>query len=385
MGTPIEIARGRLFAAEEATPYLATALWTLTFHPVEGMKEMAGAYMGVDQQWRVYYDPKVLELWNKVDFATGLVHEIGHVLRDHGGRRGSRHAQLWNLAGDAAINDDICSPLKLLDSDFHPTKSQLPLGQTEEFYYDHLLKSAKQVKVKCCGSGADGQAKPWEKGGQGEDGVEGVSPEQAEMIRKKVAEDIKASPPGKVPAGLQRWADQTLNPQVPWQTLLMRHIKRGGQVTAGCTDYTYSRRSRRQLPNVILPRMVARTPRLACVVDTSGSMSEGQIGLALAEVKGIGRACGYDTSVFFVDAEVADRTTTTCLSGKVRGGGGTDMRVGIKAAMDGRPKPDVVVVLTDGYTPWPKAKPACEVIACLTASAEGRAGVPGWMRVVEVK
>ena len=385
MSTPIEIARGRLFAAEEAAPYLATALWTLTFHPVEGMYEKANAYMGVDQWWRVYYDPRCLALWTKIAFATGLIHELGHVLRDHAGRRGSRDPVLWNLASDGAVNDDIQSPLALLDSDFHPTKAGLPTGQTEDFYYDKLKASQKTYKLKCCGSGADGVTKEWEL--QGEDGESvKVSPEQAEMIRKKVAEDIKeCKERGEVPGGWQRWADATLNPQVPWQTLLMRHVRRAGQVRAGSTDYTYSRRARRQLPSVILPRMVARTPRLAAVVDTSGSMANRQIGLALGEVQGIGRACGDGTAVFFVDAAVAGRTTAGHVGRGARGGGGTDMRVGIRAALADKPRPDVVVVLTDGYTPWPEAKPGCEVIACLTASAGGRVGIPDWIRVVEVR
>jgi predicted metal-dependent peptidase len=67
------------------------------------------------------------------------------------------------------------------------------------------------------------------------------------------------------------------------------------------------------------------------------------------------------------------------------GGGGTDMGAGIADALRGRPRPDIVVVLTDGYTPWPEAAPPARVVVCLvgTRPAE-RSSVPSWAHVVEV-
>ncbi|MGH3305853.1 MAG: VWA-like domain-containing protein [Streptosporangiaceae bacterium] len=39
------------------------------------------------------------------------------------------------------------------------------------------------------------------------------------------------------------------------------------------------------------------------------------------------------------------------------GGGGTDMGTGIAAASVLRPRPAIIVVLTDGFTPWPDEPP----------------------------
>ena len=39
------------------------------------------------------------------------------------------------------------------------------------------------------------------------------------------------------------------------------------------------------------------------------------------------------------------------------GGGGTDMGAGLAKAAELRPRPDLIIVLTDGYTPWPSAPP----------------------------
>ena len=42
---------------------------------------------------------------------------------------------------------------------------------------------------------------------------------------------------------------------------------------------------------------------------------------------------------------------------RLEGGGGTDMGAGLDAAAALRPRPDLIIVLTDGFTPWRPAPP----------------------------
>lgn len=47
------------------------------------------------------------------------------------------------------------------------------------------------------------------------------------------------------------------------------------------------------------------------------------------------------------------------------GGGGTDLRAGFAKALRRSPRPDVIVALTDGQTPWPDARPPCRTVVGL--------------------
>jgi predicted metal-dependent peptidase len=67
------------------------------------------------------------------------------------------------------------------------------------------------------------------------------------------------------------------------------------------------------------------------------------------------------------------------------GGGGTDMRVGLAVAAELRPRPDLVVVFTDGWTPWPETPPtgAAVVAAILGRDRSELPPTPGWATRVE--
>jgi predicted metal-dependent peptidase len=65
------------------------------------------------------------------------------------------------------------------------------------------------------------------------------------------------------------------------------------------------------------------------------------------------------------------------------GGGGTDMRVGIAAAMVGKPQPDMVIVLTDGYTPWPDRPLGKTKLLAVIINGNGE-GSPEWMSKIMI-
>jgi predicted metal-dependent peptidase len=110
---------------------------------------------------------------------------------------------------------------------------------------------------------------------------------------------------------------------------------------------------------VIRPSLRRTPPRVGVVVDTSGSVSDAELGTALLEVAGIARAVGGGRDAAAGVAHPLCRAEGIPLLG----GGGTDLREGFAAAL--RTRPDVIVALTDGQTPWPASRPPCRTVVGL--------------------
>ena len=66
---------------------------------------------------------------------------------------------------------------------------------------------------------------------------------------------------------------------------------------------------------------------------------------------------------------------------ELSGGGGTDMAALIVAAAEERPAPKAILVVTDGFTGWPREPVGPRVVACLTQAGTAE-GVPGWIKTV---
>lgn len=242
-----------------------------------------------------------------------------------------------------------------------------------------------------CGSCAHGQQMPWEEPLEGDaDGESGgVTEAEADLIRNEVARQVleASQSRGSVPGGMVRWAKERLKPKHDPKKQLQALVKHAIGQVAGNVDYTFTRMSRLQaaLPAVKLPGMARPAVRMAIVADTSGSMSDDQLGLALGwaheAIRGLGYAEGVP--VLATDATVqACRRVVSADQIVLCGGGGTDMRRGIEAALKLKPKPQVIVVLTDGWTPWPNEAPrGVKVIVGLI----GNGATPEWAKVVQIE
>ena len=215
----------------------------------------------------------------------------------------------------------------------------------------------------------------------------------AEAIRKTVAIEFRehCRTRGTAPGQWGRWVSDILDPLVPWQQVLHAAVRRGIGWGQGQVDYTYTKISRRQhaLGAAIVPALRRPVPAVAVIVDTSGSMDDGLLAQAMGEVKAVLSSLAVpDSSVTVLAVDAAVHTVQQVrdvAQVHLAGGGGTDMGVGIKGALALRPTPQTVIVLTDGFSPWPSLPAPVPVIAgVLGRRREHLPPTPEWVQRVEV-
>jgi predicted metal-dependent peptidase len=343
------------------------------------------------------------------ELAGVWVHEVSHLLRDHHGRgdRVARERGLtgpaerlrMNIAADCEINDDVYGDgLPRPEGAVRPEDLRLRPGDLMEDYLRRfrLGPFTSHLAWLDCGSGADGLERPWELG---PDGAHGLSEQERDAVRFRVAQAISGRP-GDAPRGWRRWAEEAFQPPQSWRELLGAAVRSAVSGPGAGEDYSYGRPARRSssVPGAVLPSLRRRPPRVCVIVDTSGSVSDAELGVALREVAAISRAVGGRRDLVRVvscDAQ-AHGVRALCAAEGVElvGGGGTDLRAGFHRALRDHPRPDAVVVLTDGQTPWPSAPPPCRTVvglfprspvgATARSPAYTREPAPAWARVVEI-
>lgn len=397
-------ARARI---KEIAPYFRAAVLGAIY--VDMPRGTLGT-MGITKDGVLYYDPNFIDACTVDAVAFGILHEVaGHWLRDHNGRRppGADHT-LWNIAGDAEINDDLMK-LKLKDT---PPGPVLPAmlgckeGLTAEEYFaklrDEVAKGAGKPDTKdgCasghCGSGA-GHAHKDEPGGKAKDGTaeddgvgEGRTEAERARIAARTAEAIKNHVDrhgrGSVPAGFDRWADRMLQPaKIDWRAKLSALVKSAVTFRPGAITTTWTRMGRKQAGLgygngcPVTPAWRAPVPNVAVVVDTSGSMGEAELQDAVNETAGILKAVNGAVEFIAIDAAVHSEVVIadpSQISKHLKGGGGTDFRPAFDRLCRNRPgktRPEVIIFITDGCGPAPETPPVgCKVIWVLVGPYQSR-------------
>jgi predicted metal-dependent peptidase len=401
----------RVWAAHQA-PYMASALLALDPVVVDQSEDPPVSRLDlgslpVDKRWHVYLDREVLAAIDVPTAGFWLIHQVSHLLRHHAERfprgegdsgdpvaRRTRAQQYWNVAADCEINDDlVAGDAALPATAVRPAALDVADSLTAEEYWDLLGGGEDPEKVPGrgepdrmgdCGSGCDGSPRPWDAGSSG------MGQTGQRLVERDVARRIKEHQRrcGNVPAGWQRWADEVLEPTVSWQRLLASAVRLGVADVAGRVDFSYRKPSRRSsvTPGVVLPSLRQPLPKVAMVLDTSGSMNDTMLSQSLAEVKGVLRGLGVGRRhlrVVCCDATAFEaQKVLEARDVQLLGGGGTDMGAGLAKAAELRPRPDLVIVLTDGFTPWPAEAPrGMKVIVGLM---DPNGTVPEWARAIPI-
>ena len=404
--------------ALERMPYFARILYA--FRPLDapGLGTFA-----CDPGYRLYIDFGAVTERGVRWCTEALLHECGHMYNDHAvrsiehGVRSDERFQ-WNLAGDAEINDDLVAAgcTTIASSGVLPSHLEMDDHLLAEQYMDELRRRhppsmpsgggfGQGQPFQGCGSGSGGETAPCEL--DPDDDAGGAAPAASEAEKKIVqiataaaVREHAAKHPGSTPAGLVERAETILAPsKLPWRQILASSLRRAAAMRVGVHDTTYLRPNRRRgrvevAPGrrAVYPGSYAPEPQIVVARDTSGSMGSDELQMVTVEVEAIAAQIGVRGEalrVLDVDVEVGAVKGYRGVSSleEVTGRGGTDMGAGIAYAATMRPRPTVVVVITDGCTPWPDVKPRIPVVVCIVGRGDLSQLVeaaPDWASVVAV-
>lgn len=329
---------------------------------------------------RIGYNPDFIESLDIEVVLFVLAHEVMHIMFKHGLRKQGRNHQRWNIACDFAINLILKKAgFKLwahcLCDDKYDGMSAEQIYEVREKEREEKIKKGQKCPQQF-GQGREGQGTPdngcdqWEEMDDLREPGNMDPAEQAKIereIMQKVAQAASmARLAGRMSGDLERLCDAMLNPEVPWTDLFREYMTRIVQ-----DDESWVRRNRR-ISDYFFPAKHSDAMGEAILIgDTSGSVHGNKdyyerIG---GELNGIVLQTRPErVRVIWADddecslQEIFEEGDTITLHPK--GGGGTDMRKPLQFVEQYNPM--VVVLVTDGYTPWPEDTSYPLIVLCTT-------------------
>lgn len=374
---------------------------------------------------RIIFSPDFLDKLNDAELDFIMMHEILHVALQHCLRQGDRDTERFDMACDIVVNSNILlsnnNNLKSITlREYGESVHVAPDGKegynyTAEQVYAMLPPMIQKQSQAGDGSGkGDSMGKDFKNGSfahgkQGKAGDEGGSwddhtrwgiYEEDEMLKdvwvkrfEDVCEAVSIKGPsndrGLLPAFAKRMLDELHKPQTDWRTILNDFVQEE------IVDYSFTPPDRRfdnshfYLPDFNDKDYIPRN--ILFMIDTSGSMSDKMITAAYSEVKGAidqfgGKLTGW---LGFFDAAVIDPVPFESEEEfriiKPAGGGGTDfLKIFeyVEQHMKDNP-PACIIILTDGYAPFPDEKLAMDIPVLWLLNNEEVS--PPWGKIASIK
>ena len=368
-----------------------------------------------------YYNAAYIDTLDLEQTQFALSHEALHCALSHFYRRGHRIKTRWDLACDYAVN-----PM-LINDGLKPTPGAIYLkefeGMTAEEIYpclddedddqeqdsdtddneqnsgndnnedhdsenhsdagDNDPKNEHQQEDRSQGEGNE----PDENGGSGAGAAaepEPMSGQQLEDLNTQWQQRLAAAAQtahqrGQLEGEMARLVDFLLQPRLPWRMLLQRYMA----MTAR-DDYSYSRPSSRRGNPAVYPSLRSSETNVLVVIDTSGSISEDEIGEFMSEIDAIKSHVRARITLLTCDSELNhgcpwyfEPWDEFSRDIEIHGGGGTNFRPPFEWIEDQDRVPDLLVYFTDARGIFPQTEPMYPVLWLV----KGQATVPFGQRV----
>lgn len=342
----------------------------------------------------VVYGRTFVDSLDDKGLAFVVLHEAYHVMLRHlttWRKLWDEDKQLANMACDYVINLAIVKRDPNGNVVSMPTIGGKVVGLLDRRFDNMNAKQVfdilKQDKKNGTGpfSPSNGDGQKGDGGGLDEhdwEGAQELPKEEQEKLAKEIDQAIRQGQivaqkmHGNKAGGLDRELLDLLQPKVDWRTLLREFVS---AVCNGRDFSSWRKPNRRFLSHdIIMPSLVSeRVGHMVIGIDTSGSIGGPELAAFLSEVVAIAEQVNPDkVDLIYWDAAVAghevyNSATLSTLVGstKPKGGGGTQ----VSALFDYVEKqlpipPEVCIVLTDGYTPWPSKTPDYPVLFSIFGS-----------------
>jgi predicted metal-dependent peptidase len=336
---------------------------------------------------RIFFGPRFLETLSDDELDFVMMHELLHVVLFHCLRGKDLEHERFNIACDIVVNSNIMlergltRPIELGD---HGAVMHLaPKGQeghlfTAEEVYEMLPRSITKNETPESSGFEKGRAEH-KQGKAGNDLFSddhsrwGTAIEDDDVLRDVWVKNIldaseavsiqnSVKNRGRLPLFAERLIGKLKSPQTDWRTILNDFVQEE------INDYSFTPPDRRfdDTP-FFLPDFNEKedmVKNILFMIDTSGSMSDDEITAAFSEVYGAVSLFGGKLAgkLGFFDAAIIEpihfENVRELRNIRAAGGGGTDFQIIFEyvAIYMQDDMPASIIILTDGYAPFPQQK-----------------------------
>ncbi len=382
-------------------PYFATALLAI---PLRGTAERAISKALVTDGQRIVYRHDLVAALDRPSIRRLIMHALAHTLLRHPERGGTRDWDRWTVACDIAVelllrdfgmdreqgSEQSASPARsepvlkefegraaeeiyeVLAS--QPTRALGPLSDPA----DAMLRpsAAADARAKVDDEDDDGSRRSAEERHASERASferaasedEAPTAVELERLTRGFATSVKSTKPGGSAGDGSSEIDAAQTSKVPWLQLLAQFMReRIGR------SWSFARPNRKHLwRGLYLPGpSELEAGRFVVAIDTSGSMSDRDLGMILSEIDAISRMCACELTVLQFDSEIhavaefshhgqEDASIGSTRIMRMFGRGGTDLRRPFEWVDEQRRNGrsiSALIVCTDGFGPLPAAAP----------------------------
>ena len=274
----------------------------------------------------IKFNPDFWASLSKPERIFLVLHEVMHVALNHVTRRGHREPRRFNAACDYAINYDL-------------------VEEGEDKYDDEDIVFSNDPALK---SQIDDM-----------------------LIRAGASAKLTDQAVGCIPSSAARRLDKLLNPLLPWQVIFQDMMRSHSE-----DDYSMEFPDEEYLPNMYVPTLYSESMgEINIYCDVSGSVSQKDLDVTLVEVNALKNVLkpkkitlvSFDM-IIHLEKEYDTYSHIDIDGIDMNGGGGTSVSEVYEHIR--KNKPQIAVVITDGYYTEIELKTSTDVIYLIMDNAK---------------